>query len=168
MNRNRMALEKYLKCLIIGLPVWEDWSERPRGFAEMSLASIVGEAGNLSNYKNPAKLWKRFGLAVINGQRQRKVKGIDALEQGYNPKRRSVAWNVGECLIKSGGEDSYYRALYLERKEYEAAREKKPIIVHRRAARYMTKRFLRNLWVAWWDADINLKPEECVHSTAHA
>ena len=44
-----------------------------------------------------------------------------------------------------------YRQVYLDRKAYELARapEMSDIHAHKRALRYMMKRYLRNLWVAW-------------------
>jgi hypothetical protein len=125
--------------------------ERTRGFGYLGLAQIAAEAGDLTNYANPARLWKRFGLAVIDGRAQRRVKGGGAIEQGFSPKRRAVMFVIGDALVKQGGE---YRALYLERKRIET--EKNPglpkILHHRRAQRYMEKRLLRELWRDWRDA----------------
>jgi hypothetical protein len=102
----RAALEKRLKKLARQLPIWDAWAKAVPGFAELSLAAIVGEAGDLSGYSNPAKLWKRMGLAVIKGERQRKKAGAEeALEHGYNPSRRSVMWNIGGGLIGGMGHD---------------------------------------------------------------
>jgi len=142
--------KKYLKRmekLAKQLPVWE-WCEGVRGFGPLNLAKIVAEAGMLHNYPGPAKLWRRMGLAVINGKSQRRVTGDAALEQGYSPHRRSLMFNVGGPLIKQGEE---YREIYLERKEVE--REKLPegskMHIHLRAQRYMEKRLLRDLWREW-------------------
>lgn len=149
-NQNRKMMEKRLKALAESLPVWEAWAKDVRGFGALSLASIVGECGDLGLYGNPAKLWKRLGLAVIGGERQRK-KTDKALAElhGYNPRRRSVVWVIGSTIIKVGGETSPYRALYLERKELEATRVASKAHAHNRAARYMTKRLVRDLWMQW-------------------
>lgn len=111
LNAERLQTEKMLEKLAKQLPVWP-WVEAVRGFGPLSLAAIVGEAGDLGNYAGPAKLWKRMGLAVINGGRQRCVSGADAIVHGYSPQRRSMVWNIGECLIKQQGE---YREIYLAR-----------------------------------------------------
>ena len=148
-------LEHYDKPLIAyakQLPVYP-WAESIRGLAAISLAQIVGEAGNLSHYDNPAKLWKRMGLAVMpDGQRQRRVTGEAAIEHGYNPSRRSVMWVVGDNLIRATNE-TYY-GLFIERREYEREinPDAAPIVHMRRAHRYMEKRLLRDLWRAWRDA----------------
>ena len=84
------------------LPLWDGWGEGIRGFGLGSLAAIIGEAGAISNYATVSKLWKRLGLAVIGGERQRKKTDKEAaIEHGYNPSRRSVMWNVGQSLFKA-------------------------------------------------------------------
>lgn len=134
------------------LPVWSTFGKSVRGFGEVSLAVIVGEAGDLANYSTEAKLWKRMGLAVLDGKRQGNP-GDGASKEvwiahGYNPSRRSRVWNIGDALIK-GNRDGKYRTLYLARKEIELARGLTKLHAHRRAQRYMEKRLLRDLWKAW-------------------
>lgn len=107
----RKAEEKKLAKLAKQLPVAE-WVEAVPGFGVGSLGAVIGESGDLSKYGNPAKLWKRMGLAVINGGRQRRVAGDEALIHGYSPERRSIMWNIGACLIKQQGP---WRELYLAR-----------------------------------------------------
>lgn len=141
----RKAVEKRLERLAKELPVWP-WVEGVRGVGPLSLAAIVGEAGDLRAYSGPAKLWKRMGLAVIQGKHQRRVTGDAALEHGYNAARRSVMWNIGACMIKAGG---VYRGIYDERKAYESERVETKGHAHNRAQRYIEKRFARDLWVAW-------------------
>lgn len=148
------AMDKQLAKLARQLPVWEAFGKQVRGFGEISLAIIVAEAGDLSNYDSEAKLWKRMGLAAGQGRvppnlsrEQRKQAWI---ERGYSPRRRSRMWNVGDALIK-GNRDGVYRRLYLERKAFEVARNPEMSLMqaHRRAQRYMEKRLLRDLWRAW-------------------
>lgn len=145
-NEYTRRLEKLAKQL----PVWP-WVESVRGFGALGLAQIVGECGNLSDYDGPAKVWKRMGVAVIEGERQRRVSGADALTHGYVARRRSILYNIGESLLK-GNRDGAYRTLYLERKPIEREKlgpEAPQAHVHNRARRYMEKRLLRDLWRAW-------------------
>ena len=149
-HSHRKPLEKRLEKLAKELPVWP-WVESVRGFGAVSLAQIIGETGDLSNYDNPAKVWKRMGLAVMDdGTRQRRVAGADAIAHGYVPRRRSVMFVIGDVLVKSN-RDGEYRTLYLSRKEYEREHhpEMTPMQLHRRAQRYMEKRLLRDLWRDW-------------------
>lgn len=167
----RKQTEKAMEADAKRLPVaW--FVEATRGFGYGSLAAIVGESGNLSNYANPAKLWKRLGLAVIRGERQRRVTGLEAaIEHGYSPSRRSVVWNIGDSMFRAGGP---YADLCRERKEYERAKAAEQGLtvcpaakipakdkdkyrsdghVHNRAKRYMEKRLIRELWRAWRDTE---------------
>lgn len=143
--RHRKAVEKRLVKLAGQLPV-APWVEGTRGVGLLSLAAIVGEAGDLSGYANPAKLWKRMGLAVMPDGRQRRTSGVAALEHGYSPARRSVVWNIGACIVKAGGP---LKAVYDARKVYESERVETKAHAHNRAQRYVEKRFLRELWSAW-------------------
>lgn len=145
----RKEYEKRLTHMAAQLPVWP-WVEDVRGVSALSLAAVVGETGDLWNYPNPAKLWKRMGLAVINGERQRKVTGAAALDHGYAPQRRATLWVIGDCLIKLN-QDGPYRTYYLSEKERqrELHPELSDKVTHLRAKRHMEKRFLRDLWRAW-------------------
>lgn len=162
---------KSMTKLAKALPVWIEWGEGIKGFGAASLARIVGEAGDLSIYPKKGHLWKRMGLAVIDGTAQgRPPKGATAadwIERGYNPKRRSIMFQIGDPLIKCHGP---YRDVYLERKAYERARAEMIGLqvvpsakiprkdadaymsyghVHNRAQRYMEKRLLRDLHREW-------------------
>lgn len=142
---HRKLVEKRLSALAKTLPV-APWVESVRGVGILSLAAIVGEAGDLGAYANPAKLWKRMGLAVMPDGRQRRTTGAAALDHGYNPVRRSVVWNIGACIVKAGGP---LKEVYDARKLYEAERVETKAHAHNRAQRYTEKRFLRMLWSEW-------------------
>lgn len=143
--------------------------EATPGFGWVGAAQIIGEAGDLGQYSNPAKLWKRMGLGLISsGERQQKFTDkAKAIEAGYNPRRRSTMFVIGDSMIKAKGP---YRELYLARKAFEvekAVAAGKRVLpaakipkkeaatcmseghVHIRAQRYMEKRLLRDLWRAW-------------------
>lgn len=154
LRKTRIDLyEKPMQKLAKELQVWP-WAEACRGFAPLSLAQLVGEIGDLNDYDNPAKVWKRMGLAVMpDGERQRRIAGDDAIEHGYNPSRRSVMYVIGDNLIRSKNPEYY--GVFLERRDYERDRapDDKPIALMRRAHRYMEKRFLRDFWRAWRDVN---------------
>ena len=147
----RKACQKELLKAAKQLPA-AGWVQSVRGFGMPSFAAIVGEAGDLGSYDSVAKLWKRMGLAVIDGKSQRRVSdAAEAARHGYNPRRRSEMHVVGECILKAGGP---YREVYDQRKAYETERapEMSKIHAHRRAMRYVEKRLLRDLWRAWRQA----------------
>jgi len=165
--------EKSLKKLAETLRVWRIFGKQIHGFGSLSLAAIIGEAGDLSIYSNPAKLWKRMGLALIGNERQRKCVDKEKAEQhGYSPRRRSVMFVIGDNIVKG---KSAYRTVYDERKlrEIEKAKEEGLTVapaakipkgkhaayrseghIHLRAKRYMEKRLLRDLWRAWRDLQV--------------
>lgn len=153
------ALGKSMVKLVKQIPVCE-WAERQRGFGLMNLARIIGETGDLSLYANPAKVWKRLGLAPVtkNGITRHpsswKSKGGLTAEEwsevGYCPRRRAIAFVVSECLLKGNGEGQY-RSRYNQAKTLFAAKhpEEKPIHCHKHAMLLMVKMLIRDLWVVW-------------------
>lgn len=102
----KKALEKSAKQLPVAA-----WMELPeqQGFGWKSLGAVIGETGDLSNYANPGKVWRRMGCApweydgkVMMGSSWRKA-GLPAAEwedYGYVMRRRSVMYVVGESLLK--------------------------------------------------------------------
>jgi hypothetical protein len=160
-NENERAMTK----LAQSLPIWTDWGMAIRGFGAFGLAQIIAESGDLSNYTTVSKLWKRLGLAVMDGKRQgRPGEGASKetwIAHGYNAERRSIMWNIGKFLLmaqaanvdKETGvvvrEAEHYRAIYDARKVYERPRVQSDGHAHNRAQRYVEKMFFADLWAAW-------------------
>ena len=148
----RSAYEKQLGKLGKRLPI-AHMADQIKGVNYNTLATIVGEVGDMSAYeKGVAGIWKRAGLAVIDGERQRKKAGDAALIHGYSPSRHAVFWNVGGALLKAQGKDENagpYRMIYDERKAYERPRVESDGHAHNRAMRFMVKRLLKDLWQSW-------------------
>jgi hypothetical protein len=160
------AVEKDIVSEVRAMPIWQ-WAEQVRGIGENSLGQILGETGDLSTYANPAKLWKRMGLGLHNGHRQQfwaasrkgltKSENVEmAIGMGYSARRRSLMHVVGSNLIRAKNKE--YSALYRERKALETEKlialngpkyKSLKSHAHKRALRYMEKRFLLNLWKAW-------------------
>ena len=167
LHAERLKCERILREGAETLPVWP-WVEAVPGFGALGLAQIVGSCGDLDEWRSPAGLWKRFGLApracyddvTLDGRPCNKM-----------PKRRrSVMYVIGDSLLKGNktgdGNNGVYRELYLERRAYEVARnpafdkgidkktgkQKVTKHCHLRAQRYVEKRLLRDLWRAWRDA----------------
>jgi len=157
------------------------WWQANVGKSLLGLAIIIGEAGDVGGYGNPAKLWKRMGVGLVDGVRQGGLKKTapkaDWIRHGYNRSRRSRLYTIGDSLIKKQGA---WRELYLARKDYERARAEARGLtvvpaaripkaraaefmadghVHRRAQRYMEKRLLRDLWRAWRAAASDAPPK---------
>lgn len=187
--------EKEMDRLARTLPVWPWFSENVFSGSAISLAVIVAEAGDIGAYANPGKLWKRMGLAPITkdgvtraGATWRKggLSKEDWTEAGYSMRRRSFMFVIGDSLIKG---KSYLREVFVARREYERvtaaakglivapsakipAKRKDEFMsdghVLRRSQRYMEKRLLRDLWVAWREAAQVTKSDEAVPSANHS
>jgi hypothetical protein len=167
-EETRMEYEHKIEELAARLPIAK-FCATARGFGILSLAQIIGEAGDIGTYATKERLWKRMGMAVIGGERQQKKAGLAALEHGYAPQRRSLMWVIGDILIKAAS--PRYKDIYDKRKEYERAKaeaaglkvlpagdafaRKNPDKVrtvghiHNRAKRFMEKALLEDLWKAW-------------------
>jgi hypothetical protein len=159
---------KQIRQSVEGLPVWNQASDI-RGLGALVLGEILAEAGALSRYASPAKLWIMMGVGLVqNGddtfeaQRRCKDKKKAALHR-FSPRRRALMWNIGQTLVKlNNGE---YRALYDEKKRqygeecgcfeerWDEAKEKLKAKTcghcDRKAQRCVEKRLLRNLWRMW-------------------
>lgn len=119
-EEKQKATEKQIGAAVKRLPIATFVEETP-GFGLLGLTQIIGEAGDLANYANPAKLWKRMGVGLIStGEAQRRFKdAAKANEAGYSPKRRSVMFVIGDSMLKAKGP---YRDLYLQRLAVEHAK----------------------------------------------
>lgn len=159
-DRVRATHEKAMVKEVKQLPITA-WATGVKGLGLLSLARIIGEAGDPANYPDKSKLWKRMGLAVLGGNRQgnpgKGASADDWIAHGYNAERRSVMFIVGENLIRA--KSPRYYPVYLQRKEYEAARGLSKIHAHNRAKRYIEKKLLADLWRAWRRADQIRMPE---------
>lgn len=145
------GIEKELVRAARKHPLWLSWAKDVRGLGELSFAGFLGEAGrSIRDYRSVSALWKRFGLAVIGDERQRRVADAElALAHGYNPQRRSYAYVLSTNLIKTQKADDAYRVLYDRRKEHELAREGvTKAHAHNRAMRVMVKELLKDAWIA--------------------
>ncbi len=98
----RKQAEKEMIRLAKSLPVYE-WARSIKGFGDKGLAIIVGEAGiPIGEYRTVEGFWKRMGLAVIDGERQRgKTDKVQAAAHGYSPKRRAEIWMLAHSMFKA-------------------------------------------------------------------
>ncbi len=144
------AIELQLCRMVRAFPLWTGWAKDVRGMAELSFAGLIGEANRMpGDYRSVSALWKRFGLAVIDGGRQRLITGKEeSALHGYSPQRRAYAYTLSTNLMRSQREEDEYRALYDRRKVYELAREIPKAHAHNRALRVMVKELLKDAWLA--------------------
>lgn len=146
------------------LPIYA-WTQMPaqRGCGPLTIANVVGEAGNLCCYANPGKLWKRMGCAPFEHDGRMRMPSSwrgdksgfskeDWTTLGYNPHRRSIAYLIGEAMVKLN-KTGPYRTRYDEAKRAAAENHPdwKPLHLHRHAMLLSTKLFLKYLWIEWTD-----------------
>ena len=148
LHKKRLRHERDLVKLAERHPLWS-WVKEVRGIGALSFGQILAEAGrDIAEYENPAKLWQRFGLGLVNGEIQRRRKGAKGALMGFSPRRRALAFVVSENLVKlNKGE---FRAYYDSEKarQHEKIPDASDGHCHKRALRHMAKRFLRELWRA--------------------
>lgn len=169
--------EKEMRLLAEQLPIkaWVD-EEQQRGFGILSLATIVGECGDLASYSNPGKLWKRMMLApfasggkILMGATWRsgkegKLTAEEWTQYGYCPRRRSISFLIGENVVKQN------KSIYRERYETTKAECQKrhpdysKLRCHRHAMLLATKLLLKNLWLTWNKDTIEYRPWDLTHT----
>jgi hypothetical protein len=166
------SYELPMKRLVKQLPVhcWVE-KEELRGFGTLMLAIVVGECGDLNNYSNPGKLWKRMGCAPYTnsdgvtrmGATWRSKGGLtsdDWTAYGYCPRRRSIAYLIGTGIVRQNrvveDEKETWRGPYYEVFEFRKAKwtkehpeEEKPGHAHLHGMLCATKTLLRDLWRKW-------------------
>lgn len=177
-EKRQSMIEKDMVKHAKKLPAYE-FAKSVKGFGDISFATLVGECGDIGTYKSIAAVWKRLGLAVINGNRQGRpgdgATAQDWVDHGYSGARRSVSWNARNGLIGPNGlwrpefaaitegsnSMTYYQKVFTDRARYEAEKLGLPVTcsdkgkdsykqhVFDRAARYMEKRLVKHLVQFW-------------------
>lgn len=152
----RRVTERQMEELAETLPVAR-WRKKITGFGALGLAVIIAEAGNdLRRFPTVSKLWKRLGLAVIDGERQRRKTDPElALLHGYVPRRRAEMWTLADSMFRHqwrGGEaQGPYGEAYAKRRERTLVTHPEWTKPHQRddAKRVMFKALIADLWGAW-------------------
>lgn len=154
----RHEIELEMKRIARKLPVYQ-WAKEVKGLGELGLAVIIAEAGDLSSYPKKGHLWKRLGLAPLEGKAYStwRMKGgltaEDWTEAGYSPRRRAEIYAViSEPMFRAQSvAQGPYRAIYDRRREATAINHPDWTKAHSHmdGLRIMTKYLIRDLWNAW-------------------
>lgn len=154
----RKSAQDDIRRIARTLPAWP-WVESVPGASDLTLGIIVAEAGDPTAYRDKNTLCKRLGIGVVDGARQGSpgtgAHAEDWVRHGYNRERRShVHVFLGDVLIraqwrKQVGAIGSYGRIYGERKAYELARDIALGHADKRARRYASKCFIRDLRNAW-------------------
>jgi hypothetical protein len=164
--------ETRMTQLARSLPVYP-WVESVRGAGAIGLATIVAEAGDLSNYSTPGKLWKRLGYAPFDGfagstwkratWRPRVLAAEEWQANPFSGERYALMHQIATFLWMKqwigkdktgtgvGAPNGPYGEIYAARR----ARTKQTHPdwsdghAHSDALRVMMKEFLKDLWIEW-------------------
>jgi len=187
---NERAMEDLARCLPIA-----PWIETIPGLGYLGLATIIAETGDLSNYQNVAKVWKRLGYAPYNGlagstwKRTTWREGRPALtaeEWIANPfsGHRYAMTHVIAVWLKNkqwigkaktddgvGRPNGKYGEVYAKRRAHTDTTHPDWTKGHRHmdGLRIMMKEFLKDLWIEWNAvANKSLKPKYGVRPSSPA
>lgn len=168
----RKAAEKKMAELAETLPVAQ-WIESVHGAGMLGMATIVAEAGDLSNYRNTAKLWNRLGYAPYDGYagsswkratwRPRALTAEEWIEHPFAGERYALMFSISDSLWRAqwisakksetedGLPDGPYGQVYADRRAHTFTTHPDWTKMHRRmdALRVMMKQFLLDLWTEW-------------------
>ena len=168
----RDLAEKKMEQLAAELPIFP-WVESIRGAGALGLATIVAEAGDLSNYPNPAKVWNRLGFAPYDGLagsswkretwRPRTLSKDEWIEHPFSGQRYALIHQIAVWLVNAqwiaagktedgeGKPNGPYGQIYYHRRQHTLAMHPDWTKQHRRmdALRITMKAFLKNLWREW-------------------
>jgi hypothetical protein len=168
----RAGCEKRMEELAAALPV-ADWIESIRGAGLLGLATIIAETGDLSNYSNPAKVWKRLGFAPFDGYagstwkretwRPRKLTAEEWIANPFSGQRYALMHQIAIWLVnaqwisakKAGADEGKpngpYGEVYAARRAHTAKTHPDWSKGHSRmdGVRVAMKAFLKDLHVEW-------------------
>ena len=143
-------LDKDIAKEVANYPIYEYVSE-VKGIGPMLAAKMIAMI-DIGNSPTISALWRYSGYGVVNGERERPVKGE---KLHYNKRLKSTIYLIGGSFLKCG---SPYRDIYDTSKEfYTRTKVNLPndepdwtkLHIHRSALRKMVKLFLSHLWVTW-------------------
>jgi hypothetical protein len=156
-----------------------DWIAEQRGIGLPGFARLLGVTGDISRFATVSKLWKYLGLHVVDGHAPKREKGVawthtdctywhlatckaDCTTDhhpncgpgvpgtAYSPQGRVVCHQLGEAIVKVGGDGPYRRAYDDKKAYYEAERpDWTQARRHNAAMRYTVKELIKALWIEW-------------------
>jgi predicted RNA-binding Zn-ribbon protein involved in translation (DUF1610 family) len=169
--------------------IWTEFMEHVPGIGVVLASRLLTKFGHCEKYESVSSLWRHCGFHLVcpkcteeiggqtfskiannlgtcskcglNGVTPRRKKGQ---KSDFDPSRKTLAWNVGDCLIKQ--KSPVYYDIYFKEKERQLQRDFPPGKLrelygdpyknkdvslslghaHGRAARKMIKIFLQHYW----------------------
>jgi hypothetical protein len=122
------------------------WIGNVVGLGPRLTGKVLALIGDIGKFDTISKLWRFAGYAVINGARERPVKG-ERLH--YNIRLKTTCYLIVDQFVKN--RKSPYRAIYDSTKEFYTVHRPAWTKGHVELAtrRKVAKLFLSHLWLAW-------------------
>ena len=136
-------LDQDIAQLVDGVLLVELMTE-VKGVGKILAAKVISMI-DIERADTVSALWRYAGYGVINGEREKPVKGE---KLHYNKRLKSTCYLVGSSFLKS---NSPYRQIYDNAKEYYEINRTDWTKLHRHnaAMRKMIKVWLSHLWEVW-------------------
>lgn len=194
-DKLRADRERALEKLAKQLPA-ADFVANTAGVGMLGFAQIVGEAGDLSNYPDKSKLYKRLGLAPYQGHamstwmreswRPRIISQAEWKDESLNlfwkSERYAIMaqiaqwlwvkqWTGKEKAPPDGCPNGPYGELYARRRAHTSfthGEEWTPMHSHKDALRYMLQKFIRDLHREWRRETVVSLSEKTKHEVSPA
>jgi len=144
------------------------WIKLPaqKGIDFQTLATVIGECGDLRNYAHHSQMWKRLGCApwtwdgkTLMGStwrghaaREGKLPAEEWERYGYSPRRRSISYVIGHGLMMQNGQGPYRARFEEEKTEVQKLHPDYPkgrCQLHGELC--AVKLFYKRLWRQWRD-----------------
>lgn len=136
-------LDKDIKTAVKDMPVFQEMNS-VKGIGPLISAKIISMV-EIDRADTVSALWRYAGYGVVNGEREKPVKGE---KLHYNKRLKTTLYLAGSSFLKCG---SPYRQIYDSSKaQYEATKpDWTKAHIHSAAMRRMIKMFLSHLWQRW-------------------
>lgn len=142
MDLTIFRMELYLKQNYSGI---YNWCMSVRGLNTKVIGKLIGTIGTIERFSNPSKLLTYCGIG--DPETCKMKKGIQA---NYRPEMKALILGVmSDNFVMQRGQ---YRKIYDERKAFTQIKRPDwtPLHIERDAKRVMMKRFMMELWDAWY------------------
>ncbi len=137
------SLDKDIAIEVSLYPIFDEMSNI-KGIGPMLSAKIISMV-DIDRANTVSALWRYAGYAVVNGERERPIKGE---KLHYNKRLKTSLYLVATSFLRSG---SPYRTIYDNNKTryQETKSDWTKAHIHNASNRKMIKLFLSHLWERW-------------------
>ena len=114
------SMNPLMDCFVKEEPIYSDWLLHQKGVGVCMAANLIGFLGYCEKFSTPSKLWAYTGLAVRNGDIQKRKKGELS---NWNTKVKTLMYKIATQMLKAKGR---WYDLYIQFKTFEQEKNKTP------------------------------------------